>query len=144
MSTGTKLVQGALSRIGAHSPIRPASPESIDVGKDALNSMHAKWQDDNIEFGAVPLQAVGDEFSEPMGLTNTIMDNLAVELQPLFPGTQISLDLRVNANKSYQDLLTKAQPITIPKQVVRETLPIGQGNKARHRTFFSPGAEIGD
>ena len=106
--------------------------------------MHAKWQDDNIEFGAVPLQAVGDEFSEPMGLTNTIMDNLAIELQPLFPGTQISADLRVNANKSYQDLLTKAQPITIPKQVVRETLPIGQGNKSRHRTFFAPGEDIGN
>jgi len=143
MSTGTKLVQGALARIGAHSPIRPAGPEAIDAGKDTLNSMYAKWQDDNIEFGAVPLQAVGDEFSEPMGLTNTVMDNLAIQLQPLFPGTQISADLRVNANKGYQDLLTKAQPITIPKQVVRETLPIGQGNKSRHRTFFSSGEEIG-
>lgn len=143
MSTGTKLVQGALSRLGAHSPIKPAGPEAIDVGKDALNSMYAKWQDDNIEFGAVPLDAVGDEFSEPMGLTNTVMDNLAIELQPLFPGAQISADLRINANKGYQDLLTKAQPITIPQQVVRETLPIGQGNKGRHRTFFGPGEDIG-
>jgi len=144
MSTGTKLVQGALSRIGAHSPIRPAGPEAIDVGKDTLNSMYAGWQDDTIEFGAVPLQAVGDEFSEPMGLTNTVMDNLAILLQPLFPGSQISADLRVNANKGYQDLLTKAQTITIPKQVVRDTLPIGQGNRSRHKTFFSAGGEIGD
>jgi hypothetical protein len=144
MSTGTKLVQGALSRLGAHSPLKPASPEAMEVGKDTLNSMYSSWQDDNIEFGAVPLQAVGDEFSEPMGLTNTVMDNLAILLQPQFPGTQISMDLRMNANKGYQDLLTKAQEITIPKQVVRETLPIGQGNKSRRRTFFAPGEDIGN
>lgn len=144
MSTGLKIVHGALQRIGAHSPIRPAGPEAIETSKDTLNSMIAMWQDDNIEFGAVPLNAVGDEFSEPLGLTNTVMDNLAILLQPQFPGTQISVKLESNANKGYQDLLTKAQEITIPKQVVRETLPIGQGNKSRHRTFFGPGGEIGD
>lgn len=146
MSTGTKLVQGALSRIGAHSPIRPASPESIDVGKDTLNSMYASWQDNNIDFGAVPLQAVGDEFSEPLGLTNMIMDNLAIQLQPLFPGTQISADLRLNAGKSYTDMVSKSQSVTIPKLVARDTLPKGQGNQHRHywsNTFFDKGEEIG-
>lgn len=143
MSTGTKIVQGALSRLGAHSPLKPAGPEAIEVGKDTLNSMHSSWQDDGIEFGAVPLEAVGDEFSEPMGLTNTIMDSLAILLQPQFPGTQISADLRINANKGYQDLLTKAQEIVIPKPIVRETLPIGAGNKSRHRTFFKPGEDLG-
>ena len=146
MSTGTKLVQGALSRIGAHSPIKPASPEAIDVGKDALNSMRAMWQDNNIEFGAVPLQAVGDEFSEPMGLTNTIMDNLAIQLQPLFPGTQISMDLRASASKGYTDMVAKSQTVTIPKLVGRETLVKGQGNQRNHYwsdTFFDKGEEIG-
>jgi len=144
MTTGTKLVEGALSRIGAHSPIRPASPESIEVAKDTLNSMYASWQDDNIEFGAIPLLAIGDEFSEPLGLTNTVMDNLAIQLQPQFPGSQISPDLRVNANKSYQDLLTKAQIVVIPSQTVRETLPLGQGNNARSRSFFRRGDKIGN
>jgi len=144
MSTGTKLVQGALSRIGAHSPIRPASPESIDVGKDTLNSMYASWQDNNIDFGAVPLQAVGDEFSEPMGLTNMIMDNLAILLQPQFPGTQISADLRLNASRGYTDMAAKAQTIVIPKLVARETLPKGQGNRRYWSdTFFNKGEDIG-
>ena len=147
MSTGTKLVQGALSRLGAHSPIRPAGPESIEVGKDTLNSMYASWNDDNIDFGAVPLNAVGDEFSEPMGVTNAVMDNLAIMLQPQFPGTQVSADLRANASKGYIDLRAKFQSITIPNLVVRSTLPKGQGNKRSSissNTFFGEGEEIGD
>lgn len=146
MSTGTKLVQGALSRLGAHSPLRPAGPESMEVGKDTLNSMISNWQDDTIEFGAIPLNAVGDEFSEPMGLTNTIMDNLAILLQPQFPGTQISMDLRLNANRGYTDMKAKFQTITIPKLVARETLPKGQGNRRNGywtKTFFNKGEEIG-
>jgi hypothetical protein len=146
MSTGTKLVQGALARIGAHSPIRPAGPEAIDAAKDVLNSMHAKWQDNTIEFGAVPLDAVGDEFSEPMGLTNTIMDNLAIQLQPLFPNASISADLRLNASRGYTDMVAKFQTITIPKLVGRETLPRGQGSQRRRYSsniFFNKGEEIG-
>jgi hypothetical protein len=146
MSTGTKLVQGALSRLGAHSPIKPAGPESMEVGKDTLNSMYSNWQDDGIEFGALPLEAVGDEFSEPMGLTNTVMDNLAILLAPQFPGTQISADLRLNASKGYTDMKAKFQSITIPKLVARETLPKGQGSQHRRywsNTFFDKGEEIG-
>lgn len=143
MTTGTKIVHGALSRLGAHSIVRPASPESMDIGKDTLNSMIASLQDDNIKTGAVPLEVVGDELSEPLGITNTIMDMLAVKLQPLFPGTQISQDLRVNANMGYQDIIRKYQAITIPKPVVRETLPIGQGNRNDNQTFFEEGDTIG-
>jgi len=78
MSTGTKIIQNALSHIGAHSIIRPASPESVEIGKDVLNSMIARWADDGIEFGAVPIEDLGDELSEPVGLTNTVTFNLAI------------------------------------------------------------------
>jgi len=146
MSTGTKIVQGALGMIGAHSPIKPAGPESMETGRTMTNSMIARWQDNNIEFGAVPLQAIGGELSEPLGLTSTIMFNLALELHPLFPGSQISSELRRNANRTYQDLLKKCQGITIPKPVARATLPKGQGNnqnRFQSDTFFDSGEEIG-
>jgi len=145
MTTGTKIIHGALSRIGAHSPVRPAPPETMEVSKDMLNSMIAMYQDDNIEFGAVPLDDVGAELSEPLGLTNTIMDNLSLKLHPLFPGAQISPELRVSANKGYQDMIVKYQTITIPQPKVRGTLPLGQGNKTRSTsgTFFNSGDEIG-
>lgn len=150
MSTGTKIVQGALSRLGAHSVVRPAGPEAIETAKDTLNSLIAEWQDDEIDIGAVPLDAVGDELSEPMGLTNTVMDLLAIRLQPLFPGLKISNDLRVNANKGMQNIIVKYQSITISKPVARETLPMGQGNRGGgqggtggNQNFFENGDAIG-
>lgn len=143
MSTGTKLVQGALGMIGAHSPIKPAGPESMEIGRDMVNSIIARWQDDDIEFGAVPIQAVGDDLSEPLGLTNTIMFNLAIELHPFFPGSQVSPELKASANKSYQDLIVKCQSITIPEPVSRDTLPVGQGNRV-DQTFFEAGGTLGD
>ena len=146
MSTGTKMVQLALSLIGAHSPIKPAGPESIETGKDMLNSMISRWIDDGINTGMVPLKAVGDELSEPLSLTNTVASNLALELHPLFPASQVSPALRVNANKTYNDMLNKYQAITIPEPQVRETLPVGQGNRDHSffdKTFFDRGDEIG-
>lgn len=147
MSTGTKIVQNALSNIGAHSVIAPASPESLEVGKDALNSMIARWADEDIDIGAVPLEAIGDELSEPMGLTSAIEYNLSIELHPKFPATQISPQLNASANKTFQDMRSKVQTITIPNPVVRQTLPKGQGNRQSrfiNSTFFDKGGTLAD
>lgn len=146
MSTGLKVVQGALSRLGAHSVAKQANPESIENGRVALNGYISQLQDDGIEFGAVPLEAVGDELSEPQGLTNVIEDNLAILLQPDHPGTQISARLQINANNGLHYMKRKYKTITIPKQVVRETLPKGagnQGNRFHDDTFFDNGETIG-
>ena len=146
MSTGTEIIQDALSHIGAHSPIKPASPEAIEIGRRILNSLIARWADDDINFGSVPLQASGDELSEPIGLTSAIVFNLSIELHPLFPGSQVSPFLSTNAIKTYQDMRSKVQVINIPKQVVRKTLPKGQGNKNTRyedHTFFTKGETIG-
>lgn len=146
MSTGTKLVQNALKKLGVFSVVKPTNPETLEDVMDALNSMYARWQDDGIDCGAVPLNAIGKEFSEPLGLTNVFEDNLAIEVQPYFEGSKISTRLLTNANKGYQDMLTKYQAITIPKLQARSTLPKGQGNKRNvywDKTFFDTGEEIG-
>lgn len=146
MSTGLKIIQSALSKIGAHTVAKPASPESISNGLNKLNSYISQLQDDGIAFGAVPLNAAGGDLSEPQGLTNVIEDNLAILLQPDHPGTQISPRLQVNANIGLNYMKRKYKVITIPKQVVRETLPKGSGNQ-RNRyyedTFFDNGETIG-
>lgn len=146
MSTGTKIVQDALAKIGAHSVTFPAKPESLETGKDELNSMIAGWQDDNISFGAVPLNAIGDELSEPLGLRTTIINNLAVRCHPLFPGSQISSELVGLANRGYNEMVARYQTFTIPKPQARGTLPKGQGNErgyTRNDPFFKAGDEIG-
>jgi hypothetical protein len=145
MSTGTKLIQNALKKLGVFSIVKPTNPEQLEDVKDSLNSMLARWQDDGIECGAVPLNAIGDDFSEPLGLTNVFEDNLAIEVQPYFESAKISTRLLTNANKGYQDMLTKYRSVTIPKLQARSTLPKGQGNR-HHRydnTFFDAGEEIG-
>ena len=140
MSSGTKVIQRALSHIGAHSAIKPARPEAIETGKDMLNSMVASWQDEGIEMGAVPLKAAGDELSEPLGLHNTVVTCLAVRLHPLFPGSQISSMLIAHAERSYQTMAAQLQTVTIPTKKLRGTLPAGQGNA--DQTFFTRGEEI--
>lgn len=146
MSTGTYIVQSALQRIGAHTKLKPANPTSLENGMKALNSYISGLQDCNIEFGAVPLKAIGDELSEPKGITNKIINNLAILLQPDHPGSQISTDLRINANKGERDIKKMYKTYTIPKQVVRETLVKGQGNNRRsiyNEEFFDQGETIG-
>ncbi len=142
MSTGTKIVQNALKQIGAYSPVKPTNSESLDDVKDLLNSLLARWEDDSIYTGAVPLNAIGDEFSEPQGLTNTFVFNLAIEAQPLFPSGTISQELRANAKGTYNTMKTLYQSVTIPKKVARSTLPRGQGN-IRTGTFYDAGESIG-
>ena len=146
MSTGLKIIQNALGRLGAHSVVNPANPESVENGRVALNSYISRLQDDNIYFGAVPLIDIGEELSEPQGVTNAIEDNLAILLQPQHPGTQISQQLRINANIGTQHMKRKYKTIEIPKKVVRETLPKGSGNKTSRfydETFFDNGETIG-
>ncbi len=149
MSAGTKIIKGALQRIGAHSPLSPANAESIVVGMDTLNSFIAELQDDNVEMGCVPLTVPSGELSEPLGARNAIINNLAIELQPLFPGTVVSPELRTNALKGMSKIRTQWETVVIPKKVVRDSLPQGQGNKPRQgnavfgHTFFEKGDTLG-
>ena len=145
MSTGTKVIQAALQKLGAHSPVKPAHPESIENGRVKLNSYIAQLQDDGIEFGSVPLEAPGSDLSEPLGLTNVIEDNLAILLQPDHPGTQISNQLSVNAKKGYSYMKRKYKVTTIPKPVVRDTLPRGAGALTDYdgSIYFNDGEAIG-
>ncbi len=139
MSTGTAIVQGALKQIGVYSPVKPTNSESLEDVKNLLNSMLARWEDIGIQTGAVPLNAIGDEFSEPEGLKNIFIFNLAIEAQPLFPSASISPELRISANKGYNTLLNKYQSFSIPKRVISSTTPRGVGNTG---TYFTEGEEL--
>jgi len=128
MSTGTKIIQSALSKIGAHSAAKPANPESIENVLNKLNSYISRLRDDKIDFGASALAASSSELSEPMGLTSVIEDNLAILLQPDHPGTQISQQLKINANIGHNYMVRKYRTISIPKPIRRDTMPLGHGN----------------
>jgi hypothetical protein len=144
MSTGTYIVTSALQTIGAHTVMKPANPVSLENGRNILNSYIASLQDIGIDTGAVPIEALGDELSEPLGITNDIVNCLAKLLVPHNPGAQISPDLRINANRSESAIKTTYQVIEIPTPKTRDTLPRGAGNfRRRGRIFFRKGEEIG-
>ena len=147
MTTGTKIVQRALGKLGVYSPLQPAQPESLEAAKDTLNSMLSEWYDDGIDLGTVPLNAIGDELSEPSGARNAIQNNLALQLAPDFPATQVSSELVRQANLGYNKINRLWGAIEIPKAKVRDTLPVGQGNKTYgHRrldAFFPEDSDLG-
>jgi hypothetical protein len=148
MSIGTSVIQNGLQHLKAHSVVSPANPESISLGADVLNSMIAEWQDLGIDMGVVPLSVPGDELSEPLGARNGIEFNLAIYMQPSFPGTQISPQLRANASKTLAQIKRTWRVTKIPKPQTRSTLPKGAGNSRycdQHNdsVFFDAGDEIG-
>lgn len=130
MSSGTSIVQAALQKIGAHTVAAPAAPESIILGMDVLNSMLQEWETRLIKLGTVPLEAPGEELSEPLDARNTIIECLAVRLYPDFPNKNVSLpSLEKNADKGFAVLKRMYRQIPIPKRGVSSTMPWGVGNK---------------
>ena len=147
MTIGTKIIESALSRIGAHSVVSPANPESVNDAKDILNSWLAALYDSGVRMGTVPLNAPGDELSEPLGARNAIVDNLAILCKPLFEGAVVSPELNANALKGLSQIKRTWKPIVIPKAQVRDTLPKGQGNRTHGSwypdAYFKKGDELG-
>lgn len=130
MSAGTVIIQRALGKLGAHSEPAPAAPESISFARDVLNGMLQEWESRCIRLGTVPLDAPGDELSEPIDARNAIIENLAVRLYPDFPSIadKTYAALRVNAALSYDLVCKLYQEIEIPKRGVSSTMPMGSGN----------------
>lgn len=144
MSSGTFIVQAALSKIGVHSVVSPAPPEAVTLGKDVLNSYIAQLEDEGIVTGMVPLKTSGSELSEPLGIRNIVINDLAILLSPDFPGSIVSPALAASALKGKNYLNTHYKKVTIPKPVARETLPRGMGNSYPYSDpFFQKGEEIG-
>lgn len=144
MSTGTAIIQSALSKIGVHSVVAPAVAEAITTAKETLNSFVAQLEDDGIITGMVPLETTGSELSEPLGIRNIIIDNLAILVLPYFPDKVASNDLQISARKGMNYLKSHYKTIVIPKPVARSTLPKGQGNSYPYSDpFFRKGEEIG-
>lgn len=133
ISTGTFLVQRALQRIGAHSVVSPASPESLDEGFIYLNSLLELWLSKGIDIGTVPISAIGDEVNEPVDARSGIINNLALELAPSFDnGKAVASQNLINA--AQRDFITVKnlyQQLSIPEKVYSSTLPAGQGNQFR-------------
>lgn len=140
MSTGTKLVKGALQRIGAHSIAQPAAPETIEDTWEILNSMMQTWASWGIALNTTPMQVSGDDLHEPIDTTNAIKDNLAIMAASNFDNgvAVVSPQLKANARNGLNAVKTHYQTFAIPNKVPSSTLPKGVGNSkgTDRRVFF--------
>ena len=146
MSTGTKIVQDALRKIGAHSKTSPADAESLELGKDALNSMLEMWLSEGIDFGFAPLDNIGDDLDEPRDVTNGIVFNLAIWMAPDFDNGKVVVSpiLKGRATASFYTIAQIYRVEVIPAKVVSSTLPRGAGHRQgfQDQVFFSQGDTI--
>lgn len=146
MSTGTDIIERALQQIGSHSIVQPASPGSITLGMEKLNSMLEMWLTKGIEIGFTPLDVPGDELNEPNDTRNGIINNLSIELAPDFNNGKVivTAELLRNARSGFNDIKNIYQRITIPPKKVSSTLPRGAGNSrgGNQRVFFPKGTEL--
>lgn len=141
MSSGTSVILDSLRNIGKHSIANPADPESIIVGMNRLNSMVDAWKDEDIEMRLKPLKDPADPLDEPRAVRNAIVDNLSLEMAPLYDNgnkSRVSRDLKRNAALGMQKIKGIYQVLVIPKKVVSSTLPVGEGNSqgVNRRVFF--------
>jgi len=146
MTIGTKVLKGALRKIGAHSTVSPAEPDTLVEAMDTLNTMLQMWRSQGIIMGALPLKTPGGQLGEPADARNAIEDNLAIALAPNFDNGKVvvSDDLRRNARDGYSWVKSLYQVITIPDKVPSSTLPRGAGNSrgTQRRVFFGESGKL--
>lgn len=147
MSTGTKVIEGALRKIGAHSQVSPAEPETIIEAMETLNSMLQLWRSWGIMQNLVPLKEPGEELSEPSDARNAIEDNLAIQVAPNFDNGKVvvSATLERNARLGFQMIETLYQEFTVPNKVPSSLLPKGAGNSkgTQRQVFFGENGTLG-
>lgn len=140
MTIGTEIIKDGLKRIGAHSIVQPAAPETIVEGMDILNSMLQLWASWGIDIQFVPLEVPGDNLAEPMDAKNAIIDNLALAMSANFDNGEniVSPMLLSNARNGFDMVKTLYQTFKIPKKRPSSTLPRGAGNQKGNWTevFF--------
>lgn len=148
MTTGTVLIQDAARMINAHSSSTELDPEEFEVGRRLLNGMRSAWLDREIDVGAATLNAVGDEFSEPLSTTNAFVFNLAIAMAPMFAGagSRVSKELQNNANVYFGHVKDNFQTISTPKKKASALLPMGEGNQRSvdFRIFAGTDNQISD
>jgi len=149
MSIGTFIIKKALRKIQVDTLNSPASPEDIEGAVPVLNSMLHLWLDKKIDIGFTPLDAPGDELSEPESTTNAIISNLAIRLADDYEDGQavVTQTLINNATRDFEDLAGAGyRIIDIPQIIPSSTLVTGEGNVnrfGRRRNFFGRNRPLG-
>ena len=130
MSTAAYIVERALFKLRAHSPINPAPPETLDSCHDELISMLEAWERQEIDTGVlIPEPGKTEtELAEPPDVTDAVVANLALKVAPLV-GKEPDQRLFVEAQTTKHEIEKDYRYIDPPTMVPTEQH--GEGNRVR-------------
>jgi hypothetical protein len=132
MSSGTKIITKAFKRLGVFTVFNIPPNEAIIEGMERLNGMLDSWRTKFVNIPFNELTVPGQELGEPVDATNTIIDNLAINLAPDYDGTEtgnVSPTLIRNARVGLINLKRAYRCQPIPQFTLSSTTPVGQGNQ---------------
>lgn len=131
MATAIFVITSAMQDIGATSTINPASPDALNTSLNRLVQMLNQWLK-KVDLGdnfVLPTETT-DEMNNDADTDLVIIQNLSIVIAPTLR-KPITLDQRINARESYDDLLVNHG--IRPEQPYPSSLPRGQGR--RHVPF---------
>jgi len=128
MSKAIDLIHSSLFLIGAHSELKPVSPEMLTFSFKKLQTfIKALKDEDYSKIGIVVPYALADECSERGGATSRIEALFAVDVAPFFR-IQPAPDVIAKAAEAQQYLDRYGKEIIIPNLTDRRYAFKGQGN----------------
>lgn len=140
MSSGTQLINRAYKKIGVKFNNQDVTAESLEIGREELNSMLEEWQDEGIELNYVPISAPSDETNISQSIENAVVNNLAICLAPYFDDGKniISPALARKARLGFTRLKKQRKTSTPLTKSISSTAPRGMGNTRglKPRMFF--------
>lgn len=126
MTTAIDVIESALEHLGAHSPLNPAPPETLNRAVTVLAGLIEEWDGEEFKLGATEPTKTADELNELPGARNPLEYGLALKLSSVVR-KPVTDDLRREAGKSIGIARERFQYV-LPDKREGRTL-YGQGNR---------------
>lgn len=135
MEKAKTVISDALSELGAYASETHLSSTQAQKGIFYLNAMMLDFDNSGINLGYTLIDSLGDDITIPDGALEPVVMNLAVMLSPLFNESATSVDLFIQAQSGYNDLMAISVD-EFPNTPYPETMIRGSGNYSEFDRLF--------
>lgn len=134
MPTAIEHINRALYLIGASSPIKPSSPETIEIARQTLNDMAYRWADQGIEVGLLEADMPGEEVQSYEWASPAIQYSLALELADILQ-VEAPPSVSLRQVQFFEEMRRRVRLCAVvPRRVQMDgRLPRGTGNDRGRR-----------
>jgi hypothetical protein len=138
MATATDVVYGALSYILERQAEAGIEDDELQDGIDTLNDMMTSLEEQNVYLGYTYITDGAQQVTVSPGVLLGIKQNLAIQIAPMFGGSNVSAQLARNAANSMTTIMNSG--LQRPDFAYPSTLPRGMGRRWYNQTnnvFFN-------